>query len=458
MTEELFSQSEELFSQNALTFGRIHWYILKADNEMDPRYYEDHQPGIIKVEPTEFDKEVNGDEIHWWIFKEETEVDELRRRTENTFSAAQQLKEASTRLRAASPATYDNPISTLRIFADNHQREIRVLHNYVTWLHERDVRAPKILFSFPVWGSTRMAHRSTKIEAETVETEDPRKIRSLTEIVFGLRRGDGMRTAERVHSDMLADICEAYSDVDPEALLGIEPIRIPRDQILQRVSHEIFDEFSGYCEFIRNSLRNILLEIRKFIEPLNLIGSDAFWRRFIARVTCHGKAEPQLWDFKETLEMWHVSTREEKKAAKLKFAETVASFANARGGVLIIGVSNHRKVVGIGSNLDEIERRLKFANDTIFERLVDYHSDGIRFHQVLVEDGSGSKKNCLILAIAQADSAIAVEHEKGKYTWPVRLEGGLAWGRFDKLQEQKGRIKNKNFEFLRDLSQIVYDR
>jgi len=60
------------------------------------------------------------------------------------------------------------------------------------------------------------------------------------------------------------------------------------------------------------------------------------------------RIETQLWDFKETLEMWHAKHKE-KEEAEVKFGEQIAAFANTNGGVLIIGITDKppRKVIGV---------------------------------------------------------------------------------------------------------------
>jgi predicted HTH transcriptional regulator len=73
------------------------------------------------------------------------------------------------------------------------------------------------------------------------------------------------------------------------------------------------------------------------------------------------------------------------------FAEDIASFANADGGVLIVGVNNSRDVVGIGSG-GELESRLKFARDILAERL-DYLREIVSFNQVMVPDIAGAKRH-----------------------------------------------------------------
>jgi hypothetical protein len=61
--------------------------------------------------------------------------------------------------RESRPESYDDLQAPLDGLADKHAKEIDVLHEYVRWLSTRDVMAPKILFTYRVWGSSRMAKR-----------------------------------------------------------------------------------------------------------------------------------------------------------------------------------------------------------------------------------------------------------------------------------------------------------
>ena len=110
------------------------------------------------------------------------------------------------------------------------------------------------------------------------------------------------------------------------------------------------------------------------------------------------RAEPQLWDFKETLTAWH-ATGATKQNAKTTFAEDVAGFANAEGGVLVVGVTDERKMVGVGSGR-ELESRLKFAADILAERL-DYPRKAYQFCQVSIPSDSGPEVICLVVAAAK---------------------------------------------------------
>jgi hypothetical protein len=113
------------------------------------------------------------------------------------------------------------------------------------------------------------------------------------------------------------------------------------DRVVRLASRLAFEEFAEYFELVRDSLRNILLDVAKFVEQRDFVNDDAFWQSFIQKAIQTKKSENSLWDFKETLTMWHTGTKSEPEQTKAKvtFAEDVASFANAHGGVLIIGVT-----------------------------------------------------------------------------------------------------------------------
>ena len=106
------------------------------------------------------------------------------------------------------------------------------------------------------------------------------------------------------------------------------------------------------------SLRNVILEIDRYDAQTELMKRELFWRDFLVRAI-DAPVEDQLWDFKETLDMWSVSGKG-KEDAVVKSCGYIAAFANAKGGVLIVGISNERprKVVGI----EDLENRLKYTN------------------------------------------------------------------------------------------------
>jgi predicted HTH transcriptional regulator len=203
-------------------------------------------------------------------------------------------------------------------------------------------------------------------------------------------------------------------------------------------------------------MRNILLDIDKFIEQGDLVNDDAFWRSFIQKVTQTQKVEPLLWDCKETLTMWHLEKNPERDQAKVTFCEDVASFANARGGVLVVGVTDKREIVGIGSG-HELENRLKFASDVLAAHL-DYPRNITRLRQVAVKGKDGTDKVCLVVVVAQACEPVGVRDGAGRYTFPVRRETGLTRVSREEIFNPKMHIKSDSYEFLRELYQFVHEK
>jgi hypothetical protein len=396
---------------------------------------------LESVDGSEFDEEVGGDEIRWWVFKKETDLDALQRRVEGALAAAQVLKEHALQLRKVSPDSYDKLIEVLKVFADEHRKEISVLHNFVVWLYKRSVLAPNVLFSYRVWGSTRLSELRSPITSDTISKESPRTIRTLTEIVFGLRR---------FKTYTLESLCrEASSQAAEGGSEDREPI-ILSNQVLLQTSYETLGRLAAYFEFIRQSLRNILLEIDHYRAEKVLLSNEAFWRRFIRKAMRDSRTEPQLWDFKETFEMWR-ARGPAKDEAEVKFCEQVAGWANTSGGVFIVGITDApRKVKGV----DDLENRLKYTRGVIRKRIA-YRGDFVHFQQVILLDASRVEKTCLVIPVAQTKDVVSVKVEKGRFSYPVRVETGLDFESYEAIKTAKYSVHKDNFDFVRELERFV---
>jgi hypothetical protein len=139
-----------------------------------------------------------------------------------------------------------------------------------------------------VRGSTRRGDRWLDITAANPQEESQDTIRRLREISLGLRGGIGLYAFDRAVFEMGGEIYER----DPEHAHEIE---IPEDEVIARTAWRVLDEFAIFFEWIRNSLRNILLDVDKCVSQRNLMHSDAFWRRFISAAVGAKKQETQLW-------------------------------------------------------------------------------------------------------------------------------------------------------------------
>jgi hypothetical protein len=438
---------DAVFCPETFRLGQILWHLLKADKMMDDkcRHRVSGEGRFVRYEPTEFGKEVGRDEIHWWIFKKENEINTFHVRSESALGAAERLKAQATALKRLNPESYSALLTALRAFAETHQADIGNIHDYLIWLRQRDPLAPCILFTYRVWGSTRRGDRSLDLRGDSPQDENQETMHTLTEIALGLRVSMGRLAFDRA----LIDVGSEIYDRDPE---GGDNIAIPEDQVVARASWRVLTEFAVFFEFIRDSLRNVLLDIEKCVSQRNLIHSEAFWRRFILAAVQTKKMETQLWDFKETLTVWHVKG-ERKNLAKVTFAADVASFANAEGGALIVGVNNNREIVGIGSG-SEAESRLKFARDILAERL-DYPREIVSFCQVIIPDGSGGENLCLVVTVSKTIEAVGVGDGAGQFTYPIRRETGISRESRRDIESSKHHLKSDSNDFMEKLDEFV---
>lgn len=444
---------QPIHNQSGEMLGRIHEILFHSSDELGLLCYRKEG---LKTVRTEFGKEVGHDEIHWWVFDKEQELELLHQRTEEALRATQTLKEESGKLIYKETSTYEELISTLGNFIISYKNEIEILYNYVAWLAGRDKFAPSILYSYRVWGTTRRSQRY--LYPQKLENEDQLLMKSTsTEVFCGLCL-DGFYVLDKVRMELSAEIAQS---IDPEEYGFDQPIIVPQGRLIGQTIHEVLGEFSLYFEMLRNSMRNIILDIEKFNSQKNLLWSDVFWEKFIVKVRDLHKPE-SLWDFKKTFEMWHIpsGTNDKVKAEKeLQFAEEIASIANSTGGVLLVGITDSppRQTEGIGDDLTDIERKLKYTRD-VSRNYIAYPREILHFQLVKVKNSDGLLKNCLVIAIKQTCETVSVRDKDGRFTYPIRQETGLTRVANDYIWQQKMHLKSDNFDFLALFNQMLHDK
>jgi len=441
MFENEIKHHDMLFSGSSCEIGKVHWYIQRADTEMKRKSFVNGKDLFEQLELTDFGKEATTDEISWWVSENEAEHEELLERTKNTLAHVQKLKEDSSILKEKfHPESYPDLIAKIKEFTESHKEEIHHLHDYVAWLHNKDVLAPCILFTYRVWGSTELSERRVTITTNDIEM-DQKKVNSCTEHALGLRTGFRY-TLEDVYLSILSDIAET---VDSEFRGAIS---VPKKTLFVHASRNILDKFARYFELIRQSLRNVNLEIGEYNIPMKLLWRESFWKSFVKKAMVL-ESESQLWDFKETLEIWH----DKGEKTKVKFCEHIAAIANTNGGILIVGITDQipRKIVGI----DDLENKLKTVKSVIKQH-VNCGNDFLHFQQTRMKDDGDNEKTCLIIAIAQTKGMVSVKDKSGKFSYPVRYETGLERINPENLEVVKRNVPKDNYNFISNLYDFLH--
>lgn len=442
---------EDLFSGASFILGKIHWYIQKADTEMDKKV----KVAVDKSKPfdldpitlTDFGKDVGFDYIHWWVFKKEQNETELLEKTKIVLSAVQTLKKESELFKLGyKPTTYPNLIRSIKDFSEKYSKEICILFDYVKWLHTKDILAPVILFTDRIWGSTKLGDLEVKIVSDDID-DDIEGMKRCTEYALGLQERSEY-IIQKIYRGIQSDLADS---IDPESHRALV---VPKQELIRKTTYKVLDEFADYFLLIRKSLRNIILEIKKYDEHTELLHRESFWKEFVLK-TMNFTYENQLWDFKESFEMWHL-TGNMGEDYKIKFCEYVASFANANGGTLIVGISDNipRKIIGI----DDLENKLTNTKSVLNRYIMNYKNDYVHFQPIILKDNEGKEKNCLIIAIAQTKNAVSVKDNTGRISYPKRLETGTQRQDHDIIQAQKKDVINDNYFYIFTLNNILNDR
>lgn len=85
------------------------------------------------------------------------------------------------------------------------------------------------------------------------------------------------------------------------------------------------------------------------------------------------------------------------------FASDVASFANSKGGLLVIGINDNREIIGV----DNSEKRIQDSR-AIIEKYIEEKIGSVEFLNLPMRDSGGKNVNCVIVLIPQTKQVIEV--------------------------------------------------
>jgi hypothetical protein len=234
-----------------------------------------------------------------------------------------------------------------------------------------------------------------------------------------------------------------YSDFDTQ----MPEFSISEETLVPSVANFVLGECAEYFAFLRDSLRRILSTIETWQQSQTEFESEAYWRRFVEIATATALQEPEYFDFKQTIDFWHRPKGEPKNKAKFEFCKDIAAFANAGGGVLLVGVTDDRDVVGIDAGLD-LESCTKSLYDAEAKHL--RSSNGlIRTIEFSVDNANGSPATCLAILVPEASVPISVDLD-GAHHYPIRKGPGKIAGSHQQVADGKSQfLKTSSFERLK---------
>ena len=431
-------------NNNALKLGKIHCIILVAYNAFEEKAIvqkdeKEKEFNPTPLEFTAFGKETAGNFIKWWVRKHTGMLGEINRKITEVKYSLDRLKRDSEKLAENSSAsTYEELIDELCDFVEKHNKDIDALHRFVLWLKGLDELSPCVLFNHPPWSITQLSERYLKIE----QCNDT-AIQRCVETVLGLKLHD-MPTLATIRNEMESEWAES---VDPE-FRGSSPITFKA--AFHRASRKILNEFALYFLKIRDSVHLIRSEIDSFLKE-DILYNKEFMKLFISKAVHAYKSECVLWDFKKTISAWYNT---ENKKLKVDFACNVASFANSKGGLIIIGITDNGEICGV----KECKRRIRQSR-SILERYLDsdLKIDLIDIYTMPVPNGMGNLVNCLIIKIPQSKDVVGVKGINDKeYLFPVREDDGIKYCSFRQVSKMKENVLEDNFLFAKNIAEFVY--
>lgn len=181
-----------------------------------------------------------------------------------------------------------------------------------------------------------------------------------------------------------------------------------------------------------------------------VILSNSFLIKFLKKAI--NMEEAQLWDFKTTLGMWHAETNDQKNITQVKFCEDFAAFANSKGGLLIIGISD--KIPREFYDINDLERNKQRIAIAI-RRWTDFKREFYFLNEISLKCQK-VERTCLILLIAQTKNPIGVRQPRDfSYKYPYRTETGKEWMSYPDIANIKKGISSNNTNFIIELKKIL---
>lgn len=441
---EDISYHEILFAEeSALRLGEAHCYIVIADRMLTRLQYKKEEPSSAEfqfedVRLTPFGKATVENFTRWWLSNNMEKIGRLEKRLDDLLPLLVKLKRGSAKLEETFHGTeYGNLITRLAQFAREHSDEMEAFCEFVVWLYQSSDLAPAMFFTHPPWSTTQLSDRLMPVSKAPPKRDETKKS---TEIVFGLRTRYEP-TLYRVRSQLYEELADAY---DPEQM---QTLALSAGQLFSRASRKVLKEFGLYFEKTRICGEKIKSELDSLLKG-EILKNEQFLGLFIEKARQHQRTETVLWDFKKSIPAWHRPTD---PRLKVDFANDIASFANASGGLIVVGIDDDRCIVGVL----ETERRVEQTR-SLLDRYLGAFSRSIEILSLPLESELGRTVTSLIIIVPQGKGAVSVKNLNGSFFYPRRTDTGVQYLSRDEILQLKKSIHNDNLFFANDVFRFVF--
>jgi len=186
------------------------------------------------------------------------------------------------------------------------------------------------------------------------------------------------------------------------------------------------------------------VDLTRIDEEKKLLSDPNFWAQIIDIVKDE-QFEAKYWDFKQTLDFWHVEDPQIKRKKKIEFVEKIASFGNTEGGAIVIGITDEipRKIQGISID----ENKLNGLNKLILD-LITPSVDFTRIQSITLKNDKNEDVICLCIIIAQTSKVLGVKHDNGTIKFVLRTTTGTEPVDPQVIKDKKKDIRRTNFNFI----------
>jgi hypothetical protein len=183
--------------------------------------------------------------------------------------------------------------------------------------------------------------------------------------------------------------------------------------------------------------KNLLNDPNFWVQAINLLKDEAF--------------EAKFWDFKKTLDFWHIGDPPTKRKKKIEFVEKIASFGNTEGGTIVIGITDviPRKIQGINIDENKLNELKRLILDLITPSL-----DFTRVQPITLKNDKDEDVTCVCVVIAQTSHVIGVKHDDHTIKYVIRTSAGTEPVDPQFIRDKKKEIRRTNFNFIR----LIKDR